>query len=71
MTMATRRAPARVPAHGKTDIYLTLRSTPQYADWFAQLAKVTHRSRQEVITYCVERYSAEHGHPSGEPPERM
>ena len=60
----------RAPANGKTDVYMTVRSTPEYAVWLAGLARMTHRSRQEVLQYSVEKYSAEHGHPNGIPPER-
>ena len=61
---------AKPPATGYTDVYVSYRSTPEYADWLTALARATHRSRQEVLQCSVAKYSLEHGHPCGAPPER-
>ena len=55
----------------RSTTWLTVRATKEWSNWMSQLARATHRSRQEVIAYCVEQYSAEHGHPAGAPPLRM
>jgi hypothetical protein len=62
---------AKPPTVGHTDVYLSFRSTPEYADWLADLARATYRSRQEMLQCSVANYSKEHGHPCGEPPERV
>ena len=66
MSMPKQRA--KPPATGYTDVYLSYRSTPEYADWLSALARATHRSRQEVLQCSVAKYSLEHGHPCGAPP---
>jgi hypothetical protein len=68
--MISKTHKVRPPANGRTDNYVTLRSTPHYAEWLYALARATHRSCQEIMECSIARYSAAEGHPCGPPPER-
>lgn len=58
------------PTQGPTRAYLNVRSSKEWAEWLAALARTTHRSRQELVEHSVALFSAREGHPCGEPPER-
>jgi hypothetical protein len=58
------------PVGGPTKTYLNVRSSREYAEWVAALARTTRRSRQELVEYGLAILSEREGHPCGEPPER-
>jgi hypothetical protein len=58
------------PVGGPTKAYLNVRSSREYAEWVAALARTTRRSRQELVEYSLALFSEREGHPCGEPPER-
>ena len=48
---------AKPPVIGHTDVYLSFRSTPEYADWLSDLARATYRSaRRNVAMQCRELF---------------
>lgn len=57
------------PVDGPTKTYLNVRSSREYAEWLAALARTTRRSRQELVEYGLAILSEREGHPCGEPPD--
>ena len=41
------------PVGGPTKTYLNVRSSREYAEWVAALARTTRRSRQELVEYSL------------------
>jgi hypothetical protein len=58
------------PVGGPTRNYVSMRSSRQYAEWMASLARATRRSRQELMELGLALVSEREGNPCGEPPER-
>lgn len=58
------------PKNGPTRNYVSIRSSKEYAEWLAALARHTRRSRQELVEYSLALFSEREGHPCGAPPER-
>ena len=62
------------PVGGPTKTYLNVRSSREYAEWVAALARTTRRSRQEFVEYGLAFFASERAtpaasHPSGPPAE--
>ena len=58
------------PAGGPTKTYLNVRSSREYAEWVAALARTTRRSRQELVEYSLRSSASGRATPAAQRPER-
>jgi hypothetical protein len=59
------------PSNRPVDLYVTLRSTIDWAKWLDALAARQNKPRAFLLEEAIHQYSLAAGSPAGPPPERV